>query len=224
MKEENAKPAYSRENPSPRFVELREMYKVMHVKGDQHHELPAEATFSGGSLEPQCLRVAGLCRKFNARSVLDYGAGKGGFYQQTNLKLSNGERFNSVKELWAVDSITCYDPGYEPFSKLPTGKFDGVISTDVWEHCPEEDLPWIIDEIFSYANKFIYANVACYPALKVMPNGENAHCTIKPTHWWKSLLYRLAAAHPDIRYYVVLEFRESLQNGGTAICDELVEG
>jgi hypothetical protein len=224
MNEVNAKPVYSRENPSPRLIELREMYKTMHVHGDQHHGLPPEGTFSGGSLEPQCLRIAGLCRKYQARSILDYGSGKGNFYQKTSIKLTNGEKFKNIEELWAVDSITCYDPGYEPFSQLPTKKFDGVISTDVWEHCPEDDLPWIINEIFSYAEKFVYANVACYPALKVMPNGENPHCTIKPTDWWVELLRRVAIAHPDIRYHVILEFREPVPGGDFILHEALIEG
>jgi hypothetical protein len=47
-------------------------------------------------------------------------------------------RWNSMKEYWGVESIRCYDPGYPPFSTLPEGRFDGVICTDVLEHCPEE--------------------------------------------------------------------------------------
>jgi hypothetical protein len=66
-----------------------------------------------------------------------------------------------------------------PFSALPEGRFDGVVCTDVLEHCPEEDLPWIVGELFGYARLFVFANVACYPAAKKLPNGENAHCTIR---------------------------------------------
>ena len=45
----------------------------------------------------------------------------------------------------------------------------------------------IVAEIFSYARRFVYVNVACYPAEKRLPNGENAHCTVRPPEWWAKL-------------------------------------
>jgi hypothetical protein len=69
-----------------------------------------------------------------------------------------------------------------------------VICTDVLEHCPEEDIPWILDELFAYARKFVYANVACFPARKRLPSGGNAHCTIKPVKWWEAEIVRAARA------------------------------
>jgi len=101
-------------------------------------------------------------------------------------------RWNSMQEYWGVESIRCYDPGHPPFSVLPEGGFDAVICTDVLEHCPEEDLPWIVGELFGYARRFVFANVACYPAAKTLPNGENAHCTIRPVAFWRALFDRAA--------------------------------
>jgi hypothetical protein len=69
-----------------------------------------------------------------------------------------------------------------------------VICTDVLEHCPEEDLPWIVGELFGYARLFVFANVACYPAMKTLPNGENAHCTIRPVEFWREIFQNAAAA------------------------------
>lgn len=61
--------------------------------------------------------------------------------------MPDGRKINGLKDIWRVDSITLYDPGYEPYSTLPVGDFDGVICTDVLEHCPEEDIPWIFKRI-----------------------------------------------------------------------------
>jgi hypothetical protein len=66
------------------------------------------------------------------------------------------------------------------------------------EHCPEEDLRWIVAEIFSFARRFVYVNVACFPAEKLLPNGENAHCTIQPPEWWAGLFREAARRHPGI--------------------------
>jgi hypothetical protein len=73
-----------------------------------------------------------------------------------------------------------------------------VISTDVLEHCPEDDLPWIVAEMFAFAERFLYATVACFPAKKRLPSGENAHCTIRPPAWWEDLFQRVAASSPGI--------------------------
>ena len=103
-----------------------------------------------------------------------------------------------------MDYVACYDPSYAPFSLLPQGPFDGVICTDVLEHCPEEDLDWIVGELFGYANKFVFASIAGYPAMKTLPSGENAHCTVQPLAWWNALFQRHAGDNGAlwmVRYY-----------------------
>ena len=70
------------------------------------------------------------------------------------------------------------------------------------EHCPEQDLPWIVDELFTYAKKFVFASVAGYPAGKLLPNGENAHCTQLDAAWWKNLFDTAAARHPQVSWEV----------------------
>jgi hypothetical protein len=75
-----------------------------------------------------------------------------------------------------------------------------VISTDVLEHCPEEDMPWIVGELFAHATRFVFANVACFPARKRLPNGQNAHCTVRPLKWWRELVGKVAARHPTLLY------------------------
>jgi hypothetical protein len=52
---------------------------------------------------------------------------------------------------------------------------------------------------------FVFANVACYPAKKTLPNGENAHCTIRPGGFWKALLEASSARHPGVLWEVWIE-------------------
>jgi hypothetical protein len=54
--------------------------------------------------------------------------------------------------------------------------------------------------MFSAARRFVYANVASYPAQKRLPNGENAHATQQPAEWWDILLRGCAARHPNVIY------------------------
>lgn len=188
---------YSRTNPSPRYRDLITQYRAMHIEGERFLGIPPEQTFPGISLLPQLQDIKRLIRQTGAASILDYGCGKGTQYLRKNIE-QDGGRWDSVQDYWDVDFVLRYDPCYEPFSGLPVGKCDGVISTDVLEHCPEDDVPWILGEMFGYARKFVFVTIACYPARKRLPNGENAHCTIKPSDWWRELLGGVSADNPAI--------------------------
>ena len=194
--------SYSRAQPSPRYRELIELYARMHTHGEQKLGIPAEQTFPGSSLAVHVTRIKRLIERTGARTILDYGAGKGMQYRPHKVVVDGKHVADGIAEYWDVDEVRCFDPGYAPHSKLPEGKFDGVVCTDVLEHCPEEDLPWILEEIFGYANGFVYLNVACFQARKTLPNGENAHITVRSPQWWRELvdsraatLWELHAAH-----------------------------
>ena len=199
---------FSRANPSPRYTGLVDLYRQMHLEGERFLNLPPQNVFPGGSLLPQAPRVKQLIARTGATSILDYGSGKG-FQYGAPYKIE-GTVYESIQDYWDVDFVHCFDPSYPPFSALPTGKFDGVVSTDVLEHCPEEDIEWIVDEIFSFANRFVFANVACYPAKKRLPTGENAHCTIKPVEWWAERVQSAAGRHPGVAWEFWIE---SLKEG-----------
>jgi len=182
---------YSFENPSPRFVRLGELYRQVHEQGLEHGS-DATQVFGGGSLLQHISIVESLARKTAAKSILDYGSGKGLLYKESNLKLPDGSEISSMKDYWGVETIQLYDPGVEEFSARPSTRFDGVISTDVLEHIPEEDIGWILAECFGFAKQFLYMNIASYPAKKILPNGWNAHVTIRPPDWWRQRITKAA--------------------------------
>lgn len=194
---------YTRQSPSPRYAELLEIYKSVHAEGIAAQNLSAEYTFSGTSLGPHVKTIRKLIKDTGARTVLDYGAGKGVKYNATNLSVG-GMRIGSIKGYWGVDTITCYDPAYPPFSSMPEGQFDVVICTDVLEHIPEFDLPWILEEQFRYARMAVFGNIASYPAEKVLPNGENAHCTVKEAGWWQDAIRAARAVAGSSADYLYL--------------------
>jgi len=204
---------YSRANSSPRYRELQAMYRELHEVGEKSVGLAPEMTFPGKSLMPHIHRIRALIERTGARNVLDYGCGKGHQYAPMKIDGSDGIAYDGVVEYWDVDFVHCYDPCYEIYSKLPESRFDAVISTDVLEHCPEHDIPWIIDEIFSYAERCVYANIACFPAKKHLPNGENAHCTIKPMEWWREQMVAAAARRPNLVWEVWLRTTVSTSEG-----------
>jgi FkbM family methyltransferase len=197
---------YSRAEPSPRYRELTALYARMHVEGETRLGIPADKTFPGASLFAHIARIKRLVDATGAKTILDYGAGKGLQYRPQKIVVDGRHVADGVAEYWDVDEVHCYDPGYAPHSRRPEGRFDGVVCTDVLEHCPEEDLPWILEEIFGYASRFVYLNVACYPARKTLPNGENAHITVRPPDWWRA--QAAAAARPGVVYELHADTRD----------------
>ena len=193
---------FSRQSPSPRYQELLRQNRQLHLEGNPAQKVSAEDSFPGKSLFRQLPRIRNLVRATKASSLLDYGCGKGLQYQANRIFIDGNAVEESVQDYLDVDYVYRYDGAYPPFTQLPEGRFDGVICTDVLEHCPEQDLPWIVEELFGYARKFVFASVAGYPAGKILPNGENAHCTQLESSWWKSLFSAAAQRHPTIDWEV----------------------
>ncbi len=204
-KEEKKQEVFTRERPSPRFLELGKLYEQMHTEGEQHLGLAADRTFAGQSLYPHIERIRQGLKETGSKSLLDYGAGKGAAYRQKPITLESGETAESLKAHWGLDKVVCYDPGHEPFSTLPKDRFDAVICTDVLEHIPEEDIDWVLTEIFDYATRYVFLTVACYPAKKHLPNGENVHITLRKPEWWRRKIVAAAAGRTNLVYRVIFD-------------------
>ncbi|MFP6733663.1 MAG: class I SAM-dependent methyltransferase [Rhodospirillales bacterium] len=195
---------FNRFNPSPRYRELIGLYQTQHTDGDRLNGIPAEKTFDGQSLRGHVVMIAQIAANFAIHTVLDYGSGKAQGYANWKGK-RDGKPVTGLKAIWGVDEITLYDPAYEPHSALPAGKFDLVICTDVLEHCPEQDIPWIVGEILGLSERFVFCTVATYPAKKHLPNGENAHITLKPPAWWKDVFEEESGRHFNRTYNLAVK-------------------
>lgn len=63
-----------------------------------------------------------------------------------------------------------------------TEQFDLVMTTDVLEHIPEEDVEQCLRELVRVSKKYIFATVSTVPAI-CCPELE-LHETVKPIEWW----------------------------------------
>ena len=109
--------------------------------------------------------------------ILDLGCG-GGKMQNQNL------------------NITRYDPSVTKYSALPLRSFNGLMSYDVLEHIPEDELPILAKWLLLYCNKCIVLGIACFPAIEILDNGENAHCTVHEPKWW---IYKIQSLLPSFQ-------------------------
>ena len=117
--------------------------------------------------------IVNLIEKTNSKTLLDFGCGQG--IQYTEWK---------VHDKYGFPLPTLYDPSIEKYSELPEETFDGIISTDVMEHIPEEEINSVLEYIFTHATKFVYIKLSTKIACTILPNGKNAHATVKPISWW----------------------------------------
>lgn len=154
------------------------MYRQLHLKGKH---------FMGKSINSAVPRIVRLVAETKPRRLLDYGCGKGFQYHE-----------QKVHKEWGGMLPYCYDVGVPRYARRPSGVFDGVICTDVLEHIAEQDLPAILDDIFSFVPErrdggvsFAVFWISCRPAKrKTLPDGRNVHLTVKPPEWWAEMLKR----------------------------------
>ena len=148
-------------------MDLRQQYVEMHKAGH----------FPGHSIKQHIEGITALVRKTGAKSLLDYGCGKGEQYYDGSLQ----------REWGGLPYL--YDPAVYPIK--PRGTFQGVICTDVLEHVEEEEIESVVSELFAYAERFLFVSICTREAKKTLPDGRNCHLTIKPQEWWLEILTRL---------------------------------
>ena len=211
------KARYTRASPSPRYRRLLEQYRLLHENGEQHLGIPPELTFAGQSLPPQAAHIKRLIRSTGSRSLLDYGSGKG--TRTTCAAWSTPRKASTIRTSGPIGAWTRSVATTPVRAVRPTAgrHFRRVICTDVLEHIAEEDIAWILDELFAFARKFLFANVACFPARKRLPSGANAHCTIKPLRWWEEQIARAARSRPGLVYEFRLAQRKQAELKETVI-------
>ena len=184
---------FNRNTPSPKYTDLVDEYKVMHSHSDR--------MFNGRSLLKFVDIIKVYLDKNGCQSVLDYGSGKGALYTEDFHTIT--EEINKpLPEYWDIDLCAMYDPAYEKHATLPDRKFDAVICTDVLEHIPEADLGWVLQEIYSKADKMVFLNVACFEALKKLKDGSNAHVSIFSTDEWIRFAAIESVPFKDIVIYI----------------------
>lgn len=119
--------------------------------------------------------IALIIKSYCFKSALDYGCGKGRMADCLNTS----------------GLVVCskYDPAIESICTKPEGRFDFVINTDVLEHVPKDLLDEVIGDFKVYSDTAVVIP-HLGKAAAVLPNGENAHCTILTPDEWSDILKR----------------------------------
>jgi hypothetical protein len=156
---------------------------------DQYRKLHEDGYFAGGSLTKHLDQIGEICVKHKPRTILDYGCGKAWHYERGEIP-------------WAAEIVRLYDPAVPEFSEKPVGLYDGVVCTDVAEHLPEEEIDGFVRTLCSHAGRFLFLTVCTREATKKLPDGRNAHLTVKPREWWAEKLMACMPQPKNFEFYV----------------------
>ena len=88
-----------------------------------------------------------------------------------------------------------YDPAIPALARIPRERYEFLISTDVLEHIPTEDVPAVLAHL-RRLSAHAFLRISTRPARTILPDGRNAHFTIWPGEQW---LEAIRAYFPDAR-------------------------
>ena len=184
-------------NFSPKGQKLINMYAQMAESGYERtdHSLVEDA-FSDFELRGYRTLVKKIFDEVGISSVLDYGCGGSDW----SIDGFDSDSNKSACEFFNLEKAYRYEPARELDERLPV---DCVISFDVLEHIFITDVPLVLRDMFRYANKLLFLNIACYPAAAKLPNGENAHITVREPIWWKGMLDSISIEFPEVKVYLM---------------------
>lgn len=159
------------------FDENNNICDLVSISNDYYTEIYKEihnndSSYGAASDHLKSLQI--IIEYLKPKTVLDYGCGKG--------VLSN-----KLQKLYPDIIFYQYDPSIPGKDFIPITNVDLVINIDVLEHIPEGMIPNVLEKIAQLSSHAFFA-LHHAKAKAILPNGENAHITIKPKTWYKNIL------------------------------------
>jgi hypothetical protein len=113
--------------------------------------------------------VARLVRQIGATSLSDYGAGK------QNLR-------KALEAAGVTLDYRPYDPAFPDYGEARSA--DLLCCIDVLEHIEPPFLDNVLDDLARLTVRVGMFSIHTGPAIKILPDGRNAHLIQQPSSWW----------------------------------------
>lgn len=124
--------------------------------------------------------VSQIVNTLGVGHLLDYGCGKCRLFQ--NLKADHKMK------------LQAYDPGIPERSAAPIPA-EMVTCIDVLEHIEPDLLDNVLDDLERLTEVVLFVSIHTGPAMKVLPDGRNAHLIQQPIEWWLPKLWQRFDLH-----------------------------
>ncbi len=188
---------FSADRPSQGFNALRKRLNELQAPSPQSGKQPVSAA-AGDYGE-----MAQLLRESHAQSVL-----------HCRIKALSGGAALLIPD--EVRSIHQSDPLAEPPAKTAAKGFDAVVCTDLLEYVPDEDVPWLLEHLFSRAGRLLYCSVRAAGQRDAVNIPRPWKRTIE---WWHYQFRTVAMHHPQVRWQIHLQRAGALPAGKPVIIE-----
>jgi len=150
------------------------------------------------ALEDHAVPIAKLLREQGGKSLLDCGLGTAG-QDPAGLPGSEGAL------------VTAFDLAEAGALPGNAAAYDGVLALGCLDLLPEEDVPWLLDRLFGWAERFVYIVAAQDGA-----EDGSGEALFRDADWWREELEAAARRKPGVAWTLHLQ-----KGAGRAITDKI---
>lgn len=187
---------FTAERPSAQYTSLLASLHANQVKGDARGQRTVPPATP--AMEAEGLR--NLVKKTSAATILEYRFADEAAEEKATVESIAGQ--SGIK-------ISHYDPADASGGPRPVDRFDGVVCTEALNYIPDEDVPWVIEDLFEWARRFVYVVIENSPRTKILADGTRLQTRPRDQNWWKAWFEAAAERHPQVQWKLVFSNRSA---------------
>ena len=178
--------AFSADRPSQGLRRLRSRITGLSGESGKRRNAPSSG------VSRKCAGMAELLQDSHAQSLL-----------YCRIKALSAD--TSVHIPGDVRSIQHMDPLADSPGKIARAKFDAVLCTNLLEFVPDDDVPWLLEQLFTRASQLLYCRVGDLPAASQSAHIDHPRPWRRNTEWWHYQFHLVGRRHPEVRWQLHLE-------------------
>ncbi|MDN5849753.1 MAG: mitochondrial fission ELM1 family protein, partial [Nitrococcus sp.] len=180
-------------NSSAAYCALQARFRSLTALVTDSPSSVADTAASGLSAVPHLLQQS------NARTILEFGFAA----ELTGLAEEPDQQ--------AQDRVVQHRaPGDAPWDEAAAQSFDAVLCRRALEYFPDEDLPWLVEKLFSLSARVLHAEVDDSARLKRLPDGSALEIPPRRPARWIACFEQANRRHPGVHWRLVLSTRDAL--------------
>ncbi len=180
------------------------------TRGDPADRLRSELLSPGRRMEEVIESVQDLIGACGARSILEYGFGE----RLEEQRLVHALQKRDGRLVVAYADLTAATAG-----ERPAQQYDGVVCVDVITYLPDEDVPWVLEELFAHARQFVYVTVAPRSVPRPFAKSLLLSGQTRDEAWWLTHFAAVSARHPAIHWRLGVHTRTTLGHAEVRVHD-----
>lgn len=206
---------FTKAQPSSRFRQAQAARKAGKSGEDLSEKEPSWQSGLSEALVRQRKVIDGLIGQTEARSLLLCDSGHNGSSRKAADREADkqelGPLFANLELSWD-----------DPLSKDSLGEttFDGVVATAPMTWCPDDDVPWVLDAMFTRARRFVFM-VADWGGVARARGGGEMPWLVQDPDWWRSEMACAARRHRGVRWTLCVSHRTWLGTRTNVFTEEI---